>query len=152
MLHFAEQFPEDVQAVVLLDTPPPGFEEKRRTLLSLEEREARNRLLENGLTRLPEAVSLERQGALPATEWQFSDFDRDIPVFVMVADSQNFGPHGSQEQHRELWLTESKHWMSISDRGHFEVAQGSGHMVHHDRPDQVVELMLEASLGSAAIR
>ena len=144
MLSFAEQFPEAVRAVVLLDTPPPGFEEERRTLLTAAEREARDRLLEDGLSRLPEAVALEREGALPITEWEFPDFDRNIPVFVIAADSQNFGPQGSQERHQALWLRESRHWASLSDYGHFEVAEGSGHMVHHDRSAQVAAFIRSA--------
>ena len=149
LLSFAEQFPEGVEAIVLLDTPPPGFEEKRRRLLSASERAARAELLENGLLGLPEPVRLEREGALQPGEWEFPAFDRRIPVFVIAADAQNFGPHGSQQQHRELWLSESRKWTSISDFSRFEVAEGSSHMIHRDRSSHVAAIILAASNASA---
>jgi pimeloyl-ACP methyl ester carboxylesterase len=145
MLSFADQFPDRVAAVVLLDTPPKGFETKRLELLSESEREARGALLASGLTNLPEAVRLEREGAASEAEWEFSGLERRIPLFVLAADSQDFGPHGSQSAHRELWVAASRGWISLSDFGHFEVAQGSDHMIHLDRRQMVVETIERAA-------
>lgn len=140
-LRYATEFPEGVSGVVILDAPPPDFEARRLTLLSPEEREERQRLLRVGLEDAPEAVRLEREGAQPISEWDFAAFPRALPLYVVVADSQDFGTLGSQSAHRRLWRDGSSAWVDLSSHGELVVAEGSGHMVHHDRPDVVLRVM-----------
>lgn len=139
VLRYATLFPEDIAAVAILDTPPPGFEEERRTLLSPAEAAQRDRLLDSGLARAPDAVRLERAGARGAQEWEFSEFPNEVRLLVVVADSQDFGDLGSPEAHRSLWLARSPQWLQLSDHSELLVAEGSGHMVHQDRPAVVME-------------
>lgn len=150
VLRYATLFPEDVTGVVILDTPPPGFEERRLALLTPREKGERELALRLGLTGAPEAVRLEREGAQIAREWDFSAFPRTVPLDVVVADSQDFGELGSPAAHRELWLEASREWLSLSVAGRLTVADGSGHMVHHDRPDIVLSLVSEAARPGAA--
>jgi len=138
MLRYATLFPEAVIGVAILDTPPAGFEESRLTLLTPEERDERQRVLRSGLVDAPETVRLEREGAQPSSEWDFSAFPRAFPLVVVVADSQDFGTLGSQAAHRQLWMDESRAWLDLSTDARLMIAEGSGHMVHHDRPDIVV--------------
>lgn len=147
VLRYATLYPDQVAGVVILDTPPPGFEERRLGLLSPEEREARRRLLRAGLEGTPETVRLEREGARSPSEWDFSAFPSTLPLVVVVADSQNFGDLGSQAAHRRLWREGSREWLTHSQRARLTIAEGSGHMVHHDRPGLVVRVVREMIEG-----
>lgn len=137
VLRYATLYPDQVAGVVILDTPPAGFEERRLGLLTPEEREARRRLLRAGLEGTPETVRLEREGARSPSEWDFSAFPPTLPLIVVVADSQNFGDLGGQAAHRRLWREGSREWLTLSQRARLIIAEGSGHMVHHDRPGLV---------------
>ena len=139
VLRYASLFPEQVVGVAILDSPPTGFEEARREILTAEERAERERLLEEGSSRAPLTLRQERQGAESTTEWNFGTFPRDVPLIVMVADAQNFGDLGSARAHRALWMSESRKWLGLSEDAELLVAGGSGHMIHHDRRHLVVE-------------
>lgn len=141
MLRYAALFPEAVIGVAILDTPPAGFEERRLTLLTPEERDERQRVLRRGLVDAPETVRLEREGAQISAEWDFYAFPDTLPLVVVVADSQDFGTPGNQAAHRQLWVDESRAWLSLSTEARLMIAEGSGHMVHHDRPDIVVSVV-----------
>lgn len=138
VLRYVTLYPDQVAGVVILDTPPAGFEERRLGLLAPDEREARRRLLRAGLEGTPETVRLEREGARSPSEWDFSAFPSTLPLVVVVADSQNFGDLGSQAAHRRLWREGSREWLTLSRRARLIIAEGSGHMVHHDRPGIVL--------------
>lgn len=148
VLRYATLFPESVEGVVLLDSPPPGFEEDRLELLAPGEREERKRLLERSLSNVPPTVRLEREGANDAKAWDFTAFPRGIPLIVVVADSQDFGNLGSLLEHRRLWVERSRQWLELSDRAELVVARGSGHMVHQDSPALVVEIVRKLLAGS----
>lgn len=143
VLRYAELYPEDVAAVVLLDTPPPGFEDDRLSLLTAEEREERGRMLAEGRARAAPMVGRERDGAA-AERWTFGDYPEERPIFVVVADQQNFGDLGSAEAHRRLWVQGSSEWLRLSKSSELIVAEGSGHMVHHDRTRLVLEVIARA--------
>lgn len=140
ILRYANLYPEDVAGVVLLDTPPPGFEEARLTLLTTEEQEQRGRALAEGRSRAPPAVGRERDGAAAET-WVFADYPEERPLLVVVADNQDFGDLGSADAHRRLWMERSSQWLSLSQKSELVVARGSGHMVHHDRVQLVVDVI-----------
>lgn len=139
-LRYATLFPEDVSGVVLLDAPPPGFERDRMELLSAQEREERRLTLVEGRSRVPNVVGRERDGAAAET-WQFESFPSERPLFIVVADRQYFGELGSPEAHRSLWLRGSSQWLSLSSNAELVLASGSGHMIHHDRPQLVIDVV-----------
>ncbi len=141
VLRYATLYPEQVAGVVILDTPPPHFEERRLALLTSEEREARQQALRIGLERSPAAVRLEREGAQSPSAWDFTGFPHTAPLVVIVADSQDFGALGEQEAHRQLWVEESRAWLDLSENARLSIAEGSGHMVHHDRPSIVLSVV-----------
>jgi pimeloyl-ACP methyl ester carboxylesterase len=145
-LRFADLFPDSVMGVVLLDTPPPGFEEERLTLLTEQEREVRRQMLAAGPVDAPDVVGREREGA-NQEQWSFSSFPTTTPLAVVVADRQNFGTLGSPEAHRALWLRASERWLSLSSDSRIVVAEGSGHMVHHERQEIVVDVVGRMAAG-----
>ena len=142
VLRYATMHPDDVAAVVLLDTPPAGFEERRLALLTPVEQEERRRVLADGLANASEPVRLEREGAADPSEWEFPAFPASVSLTVIVADSQDFGDPGSQAAHRSLWLEGSREWLDLSRDSRLIVAEGSGHMIHHDRPGIVESRIL----------
>lgn len=140
VLRFADLFPASVAGVLLLDAPPPGFEEQRMALLSGAEQRQRREILEEGRARAPSIVGRERDGA--ATEsWTFNNLPAGLPLIVAVADSQNFGELGSEEAHRSLWLELSQRWLDLSTGSELQVVAGGGHMIHADRPQFVIDLV-----------
>ena len=145
VLSFARQYPEEIAGIVLLDTPPRGFEEARLGLLTESERQARAEALSSRLEGSPDAIRLEREGAQAPGEWDFAGMDRLLPLFVVTADSQDFGDVRSVEAHRELWVSGARRWLALSDDSHFLIAEGSGHMVHHDRQRLVEEVIRRAA-------
>lgn len=140
VLRYAGMFPDSVAGVLLLDTPPPGFEQARMNLLSDRERYQRQRELAEGRTRAPAVVGRERDGA-ESDSWRFIGFPVTRPLIVVVGDSQDFGEIGSQEAYRRLWVRRSEEWLDLSVRSEFVVATGSGHMIHRDRPRLVLDLI-----------
>jgi pimeloyl-ACP methyl ester carboxylesterase len=140
VLRYADLYPEDVAGVVLLDTPPPGFEEERLALLTADEREQRRQALAEGRSRAPPAVGRERDGAA-AERRAFDHYPEERALFVVVADHQDFGDPGSADAHRRLWIERSSQWLRLSQNSELVVAQGSGHMVHHDRTQLVVDVI-----------
>ena len=139
VLRFAALYPEQVAGVVIIDTPPPGFEQRRLALLTPAEREERRRLLERGLDNTPDVARLEREGAQEHSEWDLSAFPSTCPLTVVVADSQEFGNLGSQSAHRRLWTEGSREWLGLSTDSRLTIAEGSSHMVHHDRPENCAQ-------------
>lgn len=139
-LRYAELFPDSVRGVVLLDTPPPEFEHERMGLLTPDEREERRTALAAGRARAPSVVGRERDGAT-AESWTFAGLRRDVRIVAVIADRQDFGQLGSQRAHRHLWGRLSEAWLGLSDRAELLVAPQSGHMIHHDRPDFVLDVI-----------
>lgn len=139
-LRYADLFPEDVAAVVLVDTPPPGFERDRLALLSAQERERRSEALAEWRSRTAPVVGLERDGA-NSEPWEFDRLPPDLPVRVIVADHQDFGDIGGVDAHRDLWVRGSSKWLETTTNTELVIASGSGHMVHHDRPGLVVDVV-----------
>ena len=113
VLRYADLYPEDVAGVVLLDTPPPGFEEGRLGLLTADERQQRREALAEGRARAPTAVGRERDGAA-AERWTFDQYPEERPLVVVVADQQDFGDLGSADAHRRLWVEQSSQWLRLS--------------------------------------
>ena len=140
VLRYADLYPDDIAGVVLIDTPPPGFEAERLALLTADEREQRRQVLAEGRTRAPPAVGRERDGAA-AERWAFDHYPEERPLFVVVADRQDFGDLGRAEAHRRLWMERSSQWLHLSQDSELVVAQGSGHMVHHDRTELVLDVI-----------
>ena len=142
VLRYATLYPERVAGVLLLDTPSAGFEQRRLALLTPSERDSRRQMLEEGLARAPEGVRFEREGAQDDSEWDFAAFPDAIPITVIAADTQDFGDLGSQADHRLLWVEGSREWLSLSRHSRLVIAEGSGHMVHHERPEMVLDQVL----------
>ena len=149
MLRLAALAPDAVRAAVLLDTPPVGFEERRMQLLSPEGQAARREMLAAANDRAPPIVRQEREAAPSDLSRGFDDFPRQVSLYVLAADAQDFGAGPRNDAHRALWVAMSREWGRLSDRGTVRVVEGSGHMVHLDAPE-LVRRVVEAIVREAA--
>ena len=73
----------------------------------------------------------------PTGLWDLSRLTTSRPLAT-----QDFGNLGSADANRRLWVQESRSWTELSNGASLTVAEGSGHMVHHDRRDLVIEMIL----------
>ena len=142
MLRLAAAVPDKVAGVVLIDTPPIDFEERRMSLLTPGERSARRALLERAAQRTSTVVGEERDAAQRDNARGFEDFPRNVPLIVIVANGQEFGAGSKNDEHRQLWVRMSRAWTDLSDLPEFILADGSGHMIHHDRPAIVMNAIM----------
>ncbi len=137
LLRYVDLFSGSVAALVLIDTPPSTFETERLKLLTEAERQARERALAEGRARGPPIIGRERDGAA-SEAWTFSALPGGVPLTVIVGDEQDFGESGSEARHRNLWRELSEEWLALATDSELLIAEGSGHMVHIDRPDLVL--------------
>lgn len=142
VLAAAQLLGDEVMGVIMLDAPPPDFEERRMAILSPAEQDERRRLLEEGAQRSPPTVRAERAGA-QQSPLSAETAPISAPLVIVVADSQDFGTLGDNREHRRLWVESSREWLTASEHSSFVVSEGSSHMVHHDDPAIVVQLITE---------
>lgn len=147
-LRFAEQFPERVLALVLVDTPPADFETRRLELLTPREREERVRILDEAAATSPGVVSAERRDTQQDLRGGFAALPVGLPFVVVAADEQEFGSERTQQAHRDLWLHMSRSWLALSANAQFIVARGSGHMIHHEQPELLVKVIRDLVAGA----
>jgi pimeloyl-ACP methyl ester carboxylesterase len=71
----------------------------------------------------------------------------DLPLVVLSAGTQGEMPGGipeaDQRTNTELWRDLHRRMAAESSAGRWELVEGSGHMIHHDRPDAVVAAVRE---------
>ena len=138
MLRYAIAFPDRVAGVVLVDTPHPDFEEQRLKLLGPDQAAAREDAVARSRAAAPEPVQQEYAGAELDGELDFSGFPQDVPLVVIAANGQEFGSPSTASEHRRLWIDLQAQWLELSRRSELIVAEGSGHMVHWDQPELVL--------------
>ena len=109
------------------------------SLLTPREQARRRELLASAARRAPSVVVAERKAAQRDNARGFADFPRDLPLIVIVANAQNFGANSKNADHGQLWVEMSRAWMELSESSEFVIADGSGHMIHRDRPAIVVD-------------
>lgn len=146
VLRFVERFPEQVAGVVLVDTPPVQFESRRYALLSPEEREERLQALAEGARGSSDVVRRERREGRSDVESGFLSLPADMPLIVVAANDQNFGSLTKEQAHRDLWVSLSEEWLTLSSASRLVVARGSGHMIHQEQPELLGELIRSLAL------
>ena len=145
---FAEAFPAEVAAVVLLDSPHEGFEARRRALFSAAEREERDRLIEESRRELSVGVRREYEG-LEESRGEFRGRLPEVPLWVVSAEHHRWQhPHHASKLDA-AWLELQGDLAEQSQLGKLIVLEGAGHNVHREDPDQIVGLLkrLLASLS-----
>jgi pimeloyl-ACP methyl ester carboxylesterase len=126
MQAFARQYPGETAAVVLIDSAsplePPGVFGSTVPLErgSIAARE------EAGFT--PSAAAMLAGPPFPP-----------VPLIVLVATDHDVTP-----DRKALWLEVQEQTVALSPKGRLRVVQDTGHFIQKDRPQVVIEAVLEA--------
>ncbi len=138
---FADLHPQDVVGLVLVDSSHPD-------------------MFRRNLAVLPPESSDESEGIKSYREWYTSSIPHptlkralfeagslgDTPLVVLTAafkDRTYKIPAELDAQLYEVWLELQKEWAEISSNSTHVIAQESGHFIHHDRPDLVIDGILQ---------
>jgi pimeloyl-ACP methyl ester carboxylesterase len=127
MQAFARRYPHETAAVVLVDSAsplePPGV---------------------FGSTVPPEPGSIaaaEEAGFAPSAAAMLAGPPfPPVPLIVLVATD-----HGVTPEREALWLEVQAQTAALSPKGRLKIVQGSGHFIQKDRPQVVIEAVLEAA-------
>jgi pimeloyl-ACP methyl ester carboxylesterase len=123
---FARQYPHETAAVVLVDSAsplePPGVFGSTVPL-------------EPGSIAAREEAGFAPSAAAMLTGPPFPP----VPLIVLVATE-----HGVTPEREALWLEVQAQTAALSPKGRLKIVQGSGHCIQKDRPQVVIEAVLEA--------
>lgn len=140
---FASLYPEEVSALVLVDPTHEDFFRKVAAVQSPSEREELARQMASYAAdaspgRKAEWDQLEsigeeaRAAALPA----------GLPVILLTGMKLEPGRRNPRVQ--ALWLDLHRQWIAESGTARHIVTRKSGHYIHHDEPELVVEAVRQA--------
>ena len=130
---FAAQHPEDVQALVVVDSLWPTFFEDVRPLLDPQEQAAFDADLND-----PELSGLEETAAQVAAAGSLGD----LPLVVVTGDDVlgHLGPDGL-----DLWQRQQRSLLELSEDSRFVVVPGTDGELPVDAPGAVVQAVLDVS-------
>lgn len=143
---FANQHPDQVVGMVLVDTSPEQWQATLEERISVQHWSEIAGFLTAGN---PENMDLLASGAQVAAT---SDLG-DLPLVVLQAEAQttNAADAGISQAAADeldgvmgqLWFELQRELAELSSNGTHIVAEGSGHFIHVDRPDLVTKTILE---------
>lgn len=153
---FAAEYPDDVAGMVLLDPPPlqwivggETFPEltdlfKKQTQELSTAAEAMSQSAdpkERAKAVFLKAVASEHEELFGETARQVAAIGSfgDLPLTVIASGKANplFG--AAAEDYQRFWIEESRTLAGKSTRGKFVLIEESGHQLHKDAPDKVLE-------------
>jgi pimeloyl-ACP methyl ester carboxylesterase len=126
------------------DLPPEVGQDRYRALIAL----GGGLKAMTATMKLMDASRAEVRGAREARREAVADRPLgDLPLVVLTAGEQAELPGGippeDQAANAELWRELHRELAAESSAGRLEVVDGSGHMIHHQRPQAVVAAILE---------
>jgi pimeloyl-ACP methyl ester carboxylesterase len=147
---FASAYPGLTQGIVLIDAAYESWVDDFRAIMTDDERKRHERMMEGpGPPGLPSGPDCENK-AMWTTIEQVLDIDvkLNVPVIVMTAKNRPLSPfHKSLSEEtltkfRQLYLDNPKKHMELSRKGEQIVIEDSGHNVHIDQPQIVIDTIL----------
>jgi formylglycine-generating enzyme required for sulfatase activity len=138
---FADRYPEDVVALVLVDSSHIDQFQRNAAVLPPESRNESEslRFYREWFTNPPAYPTLPRRlfeaGSLG-----------DTPLVVLtspVKERADDLPPGLSAKFDEVWVELQKEWAKISSRNTHIMAYGSGHFIQHDQPELVIDAILQ---------
>jgi pimeloyl-ACP methyl ester carboxylesterase len=153
VLDYASLYPAEVMGVLLVDSTHPEHNQRTLTVLPSEAlgepgslREFRTLLTQ--LDRIP-PESNEWEGLdVPASiveareRWSL----HDIPLIVLTAGQDEWEPDFPMDvagQYEQIWLDLQQEMASLSTNSSHRIVEDSDHLIHHRRPDSVIESIRE---------
>jgi pimeloyl-ACP methyl ester carboxylesterase len=156
---FASQYPDWVAGVILLDPAPLAFitgqafpelyrmfEQQAAELQQMAEvaRQSTDAEAQAKVSYL-EAVASEHAALITESASQVAAIASfgDIPLVVIGSGKPNPAFGAEAEAFQEFWIEESRALAAKSTRGTFVLAEKSGHYLHEDAPDAVLDAIRE---------
>jgi pimeloyl-ACP methyl ester carboxylesterase len=138
---FAKTYPAEIAGMVFVDTTPEGFFEQLAAIQSPEERDAFAQQIQRYLAQASAGRKAEWE-ALPQVEeearaaWPLPH----VPV-TLITGMKNEPDKSAQA--KQLWLKMQDEWLKHIPNAKHIVTQNSGHYVHLDEPQLVVNAIEE---------
>jgi pimeloyl-ACP methyl ester carboxylesterase len=157
VLHYASLYPDEVMGVLLVDSTHPEHNQRTLTVLPSEApgepvslREFRTLLTQ--LDRVPpesndwEGLDVATSIAEARELWNL----HDIPLIVLTAGVDEWEadfPIDVAGQYAQVWLDLQKEMAALSTNSKHRIVQDSDHLMHHRRPDILIESIRELVNG-----
>jgi pimeloyl-ACP methyl ester carboxylesterase len=137
---FTSQYPNDVGGVLLLDASPPSWNAAACSVVDDGSAAAEMWVQ----TCAMQAENIERlDGPAAFTELAAIDSLGDVPMIVVTASDHDYTADGfdpaAATRLTDAWFDGQDHWASLSPNSRLITVDDSGHYVHQDRPDLVIE-------------
>jgi pimeloyl-ACP methyl ester carboxylesterase len=156
---YADSYPENVKGLVLIDPPPlawmqgEGFPELRELFLkemlalrqAADAASASNDPERQSSAGFLQSLASENEAFFGQTVDRVSKIQSfgKIPVIVIGATQPEPGFGDFAIAYRQFWNEESKALAGKSSNGEFILAEDSGHHIHLDSPDLVINAIIE---------
>ena len=156
---YADSYPENVKGLVLIDPPPlawmqgEGFPELRELFLkemfalrqAADTASASNDPEKQASAGFLRSLASENEALFGQTAARVSKIQSfgNIPVIVIGATQPEPGFGEFANAYRQFWNEESKALTEKSSNGEFILAEESGHHIHLDSPDVVINAIIE---------
>jgi pimeloyl-ACP methyl ester carboxylesterase len=157
VLHYASLYPAEVMGVLLVDSTHPEHNQRALNVLPAEAtgeplslREFRTLLAQ--LDRIPPESSDWEGLDVPASIIEARDLWnlRDIPLIVLTAGQDEWEPDfpmDAADRYEQIWLDLQNEMAALSTNSKHRIVEDSDHLIHHRRPDMVIESILELTNG-----
>ena len=150
---YSSQYPSEVVGMVLVDSTHEDETDRMGAILPPEV--LKNARPEDMVVRSPEGIDFEKSVAqVRAANWR-----RDIPLIVLTRGSATLNPNdyavpSLAPKFEAIRLELQKDLVRRSTRGKQIIAEKSGHNIHQDQPELVVDAIREVvkDAGSATRR
>lgn len=133
---FASRYPDEVAAIVLVDATPLAFPDREHELRSAESITRSETLL----ALIPEGTRLELESTRLSAEIVRREEDLPaVPVYVLSSTRPEEDP-----RFRDAWIAMQKDLARTVSADRHVLTDQSGHYIHYDEPQLVIEAIREA--------
>jgi len=136
---YALMYPEDVKALVLVDTPAQAWENELKECLSQNQVLERETTLDRMREGMPEASRKEYESSLENYTFILGDPAVAIPVGIVVGGRQQWPDGYPASCLTDSWVTMQREYKSILHVVAFEISPRSGHQVPLQDPKSIVQ-------------
>lgn len=142
---YALMYPEDVKALVLVDTPAEGWEDELRTCLSQTQIHEREVTLERMRERVPEASRKEYEASPENYTFIQENPVVAVPVGIVVGGRQQWPDGYPASCLTESWVTMQNNYKKDLHVVAFEISPQSGHQVPLQDPNLIVQTIIKVT-------
>jgi pimeloyl-ACP methyl ester carboxylesterase len=140
---FASLYPDEVAALVLVDPTPEDFFQKVAAVQSPDEHQKLTEQMERHVADASPGrkAEWEQLDGLSA-EVRSAPLPAGLPVTLLTG--MKLEPGRSNPRVQALWLELHRKWVAQAGTAEHIVTRKSGHYIHHDEPELVIEAIRQA--------